>query len=63
MMFESKALYQNLNAWGITDSAQSLITEDGLFCVVLPYLLRAIYWNRRKKKSNIAKRVNIKDSR
>ncbi|MCE9841178.1 tRNA(1)(Val) (adenine(37)-N(6))-methyltransferase TrmN [Proteus terrae] len=48
---------------GLLDSAQSLITEDGLFCVVLPYSIGEQFIEIAEKKEwNIAKRVNIKDS-
>ncbi|OEJ07843.1 tRNA (adenosine(37)-N6)-methyltransferase TrmM, partial [Shigella sp. FC1967] len=48
---------------GLLDSAQSLITEDGLLCVVLPYSIGEQFIEIAEKKEwNIAKRVNIKDS-
>ncbi|MBI6529776.1 tRNA1(Val) (adenine(37)-N6)-methyltransferase [Proteus vulgaris] len=48
---------------GLLDSAQSLITDNGLFCVVLPYAIGEQFIEIAEKKGwNIAKRVNIKDS-
>ncbi|MBG3129017.1 methyltransferase [Proteus mirabilis] len=48
---------------GLLDSAQSLIAEEGLFCVVLPYSIGEQFIEIAEKKEwNVAKRVNIKDS-
>lgn len=62
-MREQARYTKTLTHEGLLDSAQSLITEDGLFCVVLPYSIGEQFIEIAEKKEwNVVKRVNIKDS-
>ncbi len=48
---------------GLLDNAQQLITDEGLFCVVLPYLIGEQFIEISQRKGwNVVQRVNIKDS-
>lgn len=48
---------------GLLDSAQRLIADNGMFCVVLPYLIGEQFIEiAQKKEWKTVKRVNIKDS-
>ncbi|EST58213.1 methyltransferase [Proteus hauseri] len=62
-MREQARYTKTLTHEGLLDSAQSLITEDGLFCVVLPYSIGEQFIEIAEKKEwHVVKRVNIKDS-
>ncbi|WP_337228063.1 tRNA(1)(Val) (adenine(37)-N(6))-methyltransferase TrmN [Proteus faecis] len=62
-MREQARYTKTLTHEGLLESAQSLITESGLFCVVLPYLIGEQFIELAEKKEWIlVKRVNIKDS-
>ncbi|OAT45518.1 putative O-methyltransferase [Proteus hauseri ATCC 700826] len=48
---------------GLLDSAQALITENGVFCVVLPYFIGEQFIEiAQKKEWVLVNRVNVKDS-
>ncbi|MFN6933512.1 tRNA (adenosine(37)-N6)-methyltransferase TrmM, partial [Proteus mirabilis] len=59
---EQSRYTKTLTHVGLLDNAKQLITDEGLFCVVLPYLIceKFIEISQRKGR-NVVQRVNIKD--